>query len=189
MHLYHGSSVGGLKTLLPFQADHKKPYVYFSTSEICACFYAVNPVGRPYYWFPYGFDPNGKPVYTETYPNALFDTYAGRPGFLYHCETAETQLLRFPGNPSTRLSAEPVGVQRVEAIPDLFAWFRAREQEGRLAVQRYESLTPAALAAWNGMVLEELRGADGAPAPDHAFAKFVQAKMPALWERFLLELG
>jgi hypothetical protein len=31
----------------------------------------VNAVKRPYYWFPYGFNDQGIPVYEELYPNAL----------------------------------------------------------------------------------------------------------------------
>ena len=51
MLLYHGSSKNELNTLQPFTANHGKPYVYFSTSEIAAAFFAASPVQRPYYWF------------------------------------------------------------------------------------------------------------------------------------------
>ncbi|HRX57464.1 MAG TPA: hypothetical protein P5075_01710 [Eubacteriales bacterium] len=183
MLLYHGSSRDGLQTLQPSVADHGKPYVYFSTSEIAACFYAANAVPRPHYWFPYGYDAAGKVIYTETYPNAFRDVYEGRQGYLYACEIPEDALLRFPSNPHLRISAEPVAVARTETIGDLCEWFLRRENEGKLIIQRYETLAPAVLSAWHSMVLEDLRAA-AANAKDSAYSDFVRSRMPAVWERF-----
>ena len=50
--LYHGSSTGGIQTLQPSTADHGKPYVYFTTSDVSAALYAARVVERPYYWVP-----------------------------------------------------------------------------------------------------------------------------------------
>ncbi len=47
MLLYHGSSKTDLLTLQPSIADHGKPYVYFSTSEVAAAFFAASPGYRP----------------------------------------------------------------------------------------------------------------------------------------------
>ena len=49
----------------PFTADHGKPYVYFSTSDISAAFYATRVIDRPYYWVPYSYSVQGKITYTE----------------------------------------------------------------------------------------------------------------------------
>ena len=54
--LYHGSSTGGIQTLQPFTADHGKPYVYFTTSDVSAALHAARVIERPYYWVPYGYD-------------------------------------------------------------------------------------------------------------------------------------
>ncbi len=186
MLLYHGSSIGNLQTLQPFIADHGKPYVYFSTNETAACFHAVNIVERPYYWYPYGYDPGGKIVYTELYPGAFEEAYAGKRGYLYTCDLPEETLLRFPSNPNARLSAAAVPVAQAEEIEDLFEWFLSREREGKLIVQRYDSLTPEVQSCWYGKVLEDLREAGGGNRAD-AFSVFVRKKMPSVWARFEAE--
>jgi len=187
MLLYHGSSKSDLKTLRPSTADHGKPYVYFSTDEVTAAFYAVNAVERPFYWFPYEYDACGKPVYTEVFPNAFTEAYANKAGYLYVCEQDEKKLLRFPSNPNLRLAVEPVAVHHAERIDNLHAWFLQRERDGRLAVQRFGELSPATLSLWHGIVLEELHNACASGTLENPFARFVQEKMPAVWERFLLE--
>ncbi|MEN6595560.1 MAG: hypothetical protein ABFC31_11520 [Clostridiaceae bacterium] len=186
MLLYHGSSKSGLQTLQPFTADHGKPYVYFSTNETAAAFYAAGPVERPYYWFPYSFDAACKAVYTETYPEAFHQTYHQKSGTLYICEVADDALLRFPSNPFTRLSAKPVQVTRSCPIENLHDWFLQRECDGALLIQRYETVARLELASWHGKVLEDLRAAC-AQTRENAFAAFVQRTMPQVWERFISE--
>ena len=186
MHLYHGSSIIGLRTLRPSLADHGKPYVYFSTDEITAAFYAASAVERPYYFFPYGYDAAGCPVYTETYQNALFETYTGRSGCVYVCDLPEPALLRFPSNPHMRLLASEAPVLRAEAIENLGEWFLKKEAEGKFRIQRYETLAKSELASWHGMILEELRAAC-AETQENAYAAFVRRTMPPVWERFVNE--
>lgn len=189
MLLYHGSSKGDLKTLLPFVADHGKPYVYFSTDDVSAAFHAASVVQRPSYWFPYAYDAVGRAVYTELFPGAFSEAYAGKPGFLYVCEPDEKKLLRFPSNPHLRLSTEPVSVRRCERIENLHDWFLQREREDRLVIRRFQELTPSALSIWHGVVLEALQNSLVSPSAESSYAKFVQEKMPAVWERFLQENG
>lgn len=186
MHLYHGSSISDLRTLRPSLADHGRPYVYFSTDETAAAFYAACAVERPYYYFPYGYDAADRPVYTETYPNAFLETYGGKSGCLYICDLPETALLRFPSNPHMRLSADEAPVLRAEPIENLCDWFLKKEAEGKLTIQRYEKLAKSELASWHGMVLEELRAAC-AKTQDNAYAAFIRRAMPQVWERFVSE--
>lgn len=186
MLLYHGSSANDLHTLQPFTADHGKPYVYFSTSEVAAAFFAANPVQRPYYWFPYNFDGAGRAVYTEVYPGAFAEAYAGKSGYVYACEVNEDALLRFPSNPYTRLSAKPVRVTRCCPIDNLHDWFLQKEREGALVIQRFETVAHGDLASWHSKLLEDLRAAC-ALTRENAFAEFVQRAVPQVWERFVAE--
>jgi len=185
MLLYHGSSTGDIRVLQPFTADHGKPYVYFSTDEVSAGFYAASMVERPYYWFPYGYDPNGKPFYSEIYPNAFSEAYHQKCGYLYACEADEKKLLRFASNQNTHLSTEPLAVHRCERIENLYDWFLQREAEGRLTIQRFANFTQDALSLWHGLVLDELRIVCGKGTRENAYARFVQEKLPAVWERYL----
>lgn len=187
MLLYHGSSTGDLRTLQPFTADHGKPYVYLTTDEVSAAFYAVSLVLRPYYWFPYGYDPNGKPFYSELYPNAFAETYRNQSGYLYTCEADDKKLLRFASNRNTRLSVEPVPVLRAERIDNLYDWFLQREKDGCLVIQRFSNFTQEALSLWHEIVLEELREVCGSGSLENDYARFVREKLPAVWARFLRE--
>ena len=185
--LYHGSSTGGIQTLRPFVADHGKPYVYFTTSDVSAAFYAARVIDPPYYWVPYGYDPQGRITYTEVWKNAFSEAFSGKSGYLYCCEGDDKQLLRFPTHRSLRLSADAVGVAHCERIDDLQDWFLQRERDGKLIIQRFESLAPAQLSLWHGMVLEELIFNFSGIELDNPYTRFVQEKMPAVWERFLHE--
>ena len=187
IYLYHGSSTGGIQTLQPFTADHGKPYVYFSTSDVSAALYAARVIERPYYWVPYGYDAQGKVTYTEVWKNAFTEAFSGKSGYLYCCEADDKKLLRFPTHHSLRLSPEPVAVAHAEKIDDLHAWLLQREREGKLIIQRYESLSQDQLSLWHGMVLEELIDRYSGIAQSNPYTQFVQEKLPAVWERFLHE--
>jgi hypothetical protein len=96
LKLYHGTSIGGLRSLKPHQADHDQPYIYLSLLKAVASFYMVNAVERPYYWFPYGFTELGIPIYEELYPNALKEISANRLGFHNkHFETDSPIVMEF----------------------------------------------------------------------------------------------
>ncbi|MEN6635155.1 MAG: hypothetical protein ABFC56_04850, partial [Clostridiaceae bacterium] len=154
---------------------------------VSAAFYAARALERPDYWVPYGYDAQGRITYTEVWKNAFSDVFAGKAGYLYCCEGDDKALLRFPTHRSLRLSAEPVTVARCERIDDLQQWFFQREREGKLVIQRFDSLSPDQLSLWHGMVLEELIESYSGIGPEHPYARFVQDKLPAVWERFLHE--
>ena len=185
--LYHGSSVGGIHMLQPSVADHGSPYVYLTTNDVLAALYAARAVEKPYYWVPYGYDPQGRVTYTEVWKNAFSDVFSGKKGYLYCCEADEKSLLRFPSHHSLRLSQSPVPVTRREEIGDLYSWFRQREQEGKFLVQKFESLTQEQLTLWYRVALEDLSGGASTAGQETAFTRFVREKMPVVWERFLLE--
>ncbi len=185
--LYHGSSTGGIQTLQPFTADHGKPYVYFTTSDVSAALHAARVIERPYYWVPYGYDAKGHITYTEVWKNAFGEMFSGKKGYVYCCEADEKKLLRFPTHQSVRLSTEPVPVSHCDTIDDLYDWFLRREQEGKLVIQRYDTLEPGQLSLWHGMVLEELIANFSGAKQDNVYTRFVQEKLPAVWERFLHE--
>ena len=185
--LYHGSSTGGIQTLQPFTADHGKPYVYFTTSDVSAALHAARVIERPYYWVPYGYDAKGRITYTEVWKNAFGEMFSGKKGYVYCCEADEKKLLRFPTHQSVRLSTEPVPVSHCDTSDDLYDWFLRREQEGKLVIQRYDTLEPGQLSLWHGMVLEELIANFSGAKQDNVYTRFVQEKLPAVWERFLHE--
>lgn len=72
MPFYHGSPIGGINELKPFLSEHGKPYIYFAANPLVALLYAVKPVPKPFSFYPYGFDKNGRVVYSEYFENAFF---------------------------------------------------------------------------------------------------------------------
>lgn len=97
MKLYHGSNTGGIRVLEPRLADHGKPYIYLTANEAVAAIYLCNPLEKPYYWFPYGFQKGTDvPVYHELYPNALREVSEGVSGYIYEVAVpdAETETER-----------------------------------------------------------------------------------------------
>ena len=138
MILYHGSNTFGIETLEPHLADHDRPYVYMSTIEIVAGFYMVNAVERPYYWFPYGFDRNGKVQYDELYPDALREVSEGRSGCIYAVEADEKDILPFKNIPCARLATVPMKVIGCTEINDCYEWLLEQEKLGTFEINRFE---------------------------------------------------
>lgn len=182
MVLYHGSRTVGLKQLCPMQADHDRPYVYLTALKTVAALYLCNAVEKPYYWFPYGFDKDGVPVYHELYPDALREVSEGVSGCIYIVDAADGQTIPFGKLHHVRLGTEPLDVKETIDIPDAYVFLRERISNGGLRVSRYEDKTPEQLEWWYNTVAEELREKELYKEPDCSYARFVREKMPEVWE-------
>ena len=158
MQLFHGSRTGGIKVLEPRQADHDRPYVYTTTNRIVALLYLCNAVEKPYYWFPYGFNKDGVPVYHELYPNALREVSEGISG----CPVSKCTPIE----------------NAYEAVSELI-------ERGELIVDRFEDKTPEQLDWWYNGLCEELKRKNMKEIPDCSYAKFVQKKLPEVWARYM----
>lgn len=154
--LYHGSSVEGLDTLTPHVSDHNESYVYFSSNPVVAMFYCVHILPQPYNFFPYGFDANSIPVYTEYYPNAAAQIYSGKRGFLYVCRKSE-ELTNPTVIPCAFVSKQPIKVEERVEITDVYAKMLEYEQEGRLLIRRYQDLTDKQIQFFNSQMLQDIR--------------------------------
>lgn len=186
MNFYHGSRVQGLKGLLPFESEHKKPYIYFATNPVVALFYSVKAVEKPYNWFPYGFTNEGIPVYTEYYPNALADVYKGKIGYLYLCRNLEN--LKNPTNINgAYVSEEPVVVTGCEEISDIYLKFLQYEKDGILIVKRYDGLSEKQKDNFENMIISEIKNFALIEKPQVSYAKFIREKMPNAWKRAVEE--
>lgn len=187
MILYHGSRTPGIQVLEPRQADHDRPYIYLTTIEVVAVFYLCNAVERPYYWFPYGFrkDAPNIPVYDELYPNALREVSEGVHGWLYTVDVSEEDVLPFGENPSARLSTKPLKVSSCIEVPDAYSLFQEYIRQGKMDIGRYEHMTKKHLDFYYHMILTYMLRKH--LHTDSSYARFVQEKFPAVWERFLIE--
>ena len=185
MELFHGSNVEGLKILEPRLADHDRPYVYLAANEVVAAFYLCNGVQRPFYWFPYGFAPNGiTPVYHELYPNALQEVSDGVSGYIYKVWADEKQVIPFKNIPCARLGIEPLQVVDKIEIKNAYLLFQEYVKQGKMLVGRYEDKSEKEKAMWYGMILDYLKEKEMIHMPECSYAKFVKCKFPWIWEQY-----
>ena len=185
MILYHGSNTQNIDVLKPNLADHDRPYVYMSTSEVVAAFYLCNAVQRPYYWFPYGFDKDtGVPVYHEIYPNALKEVAEGVSGSIYMVECEEQDVLPFKNIPVARLATQPMKVLKEIKVDNAYELLMDYVAQGKMKVSRFEDKTEKAIANWHGMVLSYIKEKDMIETPDCSYALFVKEKLPQVWRQY-----
>ncbi len=173
--LYHGSPVGGLSMLTPELSEHGTPYVYMASDPLVALLYAVKPVPKPFSYYPYGFDENGRLVYSEYFKDAFRILYAGKKGYLYECEdvlNAErpTQIA------CAYTSAQPVRIKRVTAIADLYEYYMAQEAKGMFVIRRFEDVPSATLAHIHRTLKQEIDLYDLREHPE--MKRFLQRYFP-----------
>lgn len=185
MQLFHGSRTGGIEVLEPRLADHDRPYVYMTTNKIVALFYLCNAVEKPYYWFPYGFNQDGVPVYHEIYPNALREVSEGVRGYIYEVDADENQVIPFKNIPVARLATEPIAVAKCTPVEDAYKLLTEYVERGELVIDRFEDKTPEQLDWWYNALCGELKRKNMKDIPDCSYARFIQKKLPVVWERYL----
>ena len=95
---YHASPTPDITTLEPRVSNHGRPLLYFSEKRENVLVYLSNAIEKfcretgfahtgPWQkWGPYGFTQDGRLQIQEYYPNALVETYAGVPGYIYAVE-------------------------------------------------------------------------------------------------------
>ncbi|MGN0485613.1 MAG: hypothetical protein ACI4GB_00085 [Acutalibacteraceae bacterium] len=140
MIYYHGSAVAGIRVLTPVLSEHGKPYIYFSTNPVVALLYAVKPAPKPFSYYPYGFDQDGTPVYSEYFENAFRILYQGRKGYLYECENLP--IVEQPTNiPCAYTCPVRVKVDRVTEIPDLHDYFMNEIHNGKFRIKTRQEIS------------------------------------------------
>jgi hypothetical protein len=184
LKLYHGTSIGGLRSLKPHQADHDQPYIYLSLLKAVASFYMVNAVERPYYWFPYGFTELGIPIYEELYPNALKEISANRLGFIYMVETDEQHVAPFRNIPHSRISTKELEIIECTRISDCYSYFEKEQKQGNLIINRFESKSEDDLERWHDLIAKYLEDKAFIKRPRCSYSLFIKEKFPHIWDRY-----
>lgn len=179
MIAYHGSAVQGLTILKPFAKQYsnlKYACVYLSTNKAIASLYIWN---KPYMWLNYGFDADGTPVYTESFPNALHEFYGGLPGCVYTCE-GDFEVDANAKIKVAVISRECVPVIETDIIPDAYERIMEYEEQGYMRISRYENLADEKRKAEHDMIISAIKRfnlRDGV----HPLAPFVKEKFPEIW--------
>jgi hypothetical protein len=131
---------------------------------------------KPYKWLNFNFAQDGHVVYTESFPGALEEFYAGLAGSIYTCEG------EFEYDKNARIQVavilrEPVKVIEEDFVPDALERILEYERQGLLELRRYEALTADELAREKRMIEAAIKR-EGAHA---ALMAFIREKFPAIW--------
>ncbi len=147
---YHASPIQGIKVLEPRLSNHNVPLVYLSAKRENTLVYLSNAVekfckenGFPYEgvwskWGPYGFDSQGILQYEEYYPNALEETYDKVSGYIYSCDTVESDVDFEPKIPYAVVSRKNVNVVSCECVGNALDEIIKAEQNGLIKIVRYK---------------------------------------------------
>lgn len=180
MTFYHGSPTGGLKELTPFISEHKEPYIYFATDPAVALLYSVHPVGKPFSWYPYGFDKNGTVVYSEYYPDALSDIYKEKTGYLYECDNvSDTQN-------STNINSaytckKPVTVDRVTKINDVYTRFMEYKSQGFFHIKLFNEISAKEMQLVFDNLKQTIEQYKLFSKPECDMSRFIRNHFPDVW--------
>jgi len=186
MKFYHGSHIGNIKTLLPKHADHDSPYVYLTTIEAVAAIYLCNPMEKPYYWFPYGYEKGSQvPVYHEIYPDALKDVSQNKCGYIYEVELDEMYVSPLPDNPYAFVSSVSVPVTCFVKISNVYDLFMKYIEQHKLKVIFFEEKTENQLDWWYQNLISYLKKRNMVNSPGCSYARFIQMKMPHVWRQYI----
>ena len=187
--LYHASQTAGIETLEPRASNEGVPRIYFSDKRENVLVYLSNAVektcrehgfahtGKWQKWATYGFTADGLLHFSEYYENALSDTYAGVPGWIYSVAPSDA-VTRFEKIRNCFFAETPQKVVSREFVPDALEALLKAEREGRIVITRYAEQSERRLEWIRKTTVDEYRKA--ADAPDYRY--FLKMKYPFLKE-------
>lgn len=182
-YLYHGSVVKDLIVLQPFsKSDNtiKKAVVYLTLNNSLALFYIWN---RPYKWVTYEANENEIVVYTEEFPNQLYEFYHGVSGYLYRCDINNQTVVNTHIN-DVFISEIPVPVLGYDVVEDIYDDIIKREKMGLVQIKRYETLTDEELKSNHTTTIRAIHMQKLLHMVSEQSA-FIKEKFPLEWEQAL----
>ena len=138
LHFYHGSVIGGLKTILANARSHAdgSRVAYFTTDRIYALICCRS---RRENFVTMG-PRDGIQHYFERFPDQLRVLYDGKEGFLYR-PVSSAGLKNTKGH--TWESPVDVPVVLLEHIPNVYPEILSEEAAGTVIIHRYAEIDPA----------------------------------------------
>ncbi len=184
---YHSSSVKGLKVLKPHISNHCKSLVYFSSKRENILVYLSNAVEkhiRDKYnrslnkyekWASYGITDDGLVRIEEYYPNAMLETFKGVSGYIYSVnDLTDAKPLR--GIKDVYVTQDEVEIDGCEYINDAYEELLKAEQEGKIVIERFETITDKKREWIEKSILNEYNNTDNEDYKEFLLDKFVWLK-------------
>lgn len=173
---YHGSPSENLDVLKPNISEHNEPLVYLSKNITHATLYTVKSN-----FYPYGFDQETEAiVYTEYYPDNLYDIYSGKSGYIYKYNSEEN-LKPFPGIKYAYISKEELKIDSVEFIDDIYRKLIHFEEQGKLIINRYDSLSAKRKGFIHNQIITEIKK-NNLLSEKNDYSTFIKKKFPEAWK-------
>ncbi|MDR3149487.1 MAG: hypothetical protein LBT88_05685 [Oscillospiraceae bacterium] len=184
MTFYHGSSVGGLKELIPFAksgSNLKEPLVYMTSSRQLAAHYIWNTGKYPIKSPMLDIRPDGTLVFQEMFSGALEYFYKGLCGWIYKCE-GDYQYNDKTGVCTTATSADPVPVVSAEFVEDVYEHIISYAEQGKFVYERFESLRSYRHDIIRGIIYRSIKNDNLFNNHTHPNYTFIPDKYPQYWE-------
>ena len=178
MDFYHGTIVGGLTELKPFDSKHS------NLNEACVYLTSNRQLTLHYIW-DLSRCPNKSPmldirkdgtlVFQEMFHDALAFFYKGLSGYIYHC-VGDYEISEKIGVVDCAKSNEPVPICDFEYIDDVYERIMEYEQEGRFVYEKFESLPQYRHDIIRGIIFRNIKREKLLQNPETPEARFVSQK-------------
>ena len=184
---YHASSVEGLKVLKPHISNHGKSLVYFSSKRENILVYLSNavekhikdkynrPLNKYTKWASYGITTDGRVRVEEYYPNATVETFKGVSGYIYSVNQLD-DAKPLKGIQDVYVTQDEVLVDGCEYIADAYEELLKAEQEGKIVIERFETITEQKQKWIEKSILNEYDNTDNDDYKEFLLDKFVWLK-------------
>lgn len=184
---YHASSVEGLKVLKPHISNHGKSLVYFSSKRENILVYLSNavekhikdkynrPLNKYTKWASYGITTDGRVRVEEYYPNATIETFKGVSGYIYSVNRLD-DAKPLKGIQDVYVTQDEVLVDGCEYIADAYEELLKAEQEGKIVIERFETITEQKQKWIEKTIISEYDNTDNDDYREFLLDKFVWLK-------------
>ena len=181
MDYYHGSSILGLKELIPFASPFsnlQEAVVYLTTSKQLALHYIWDYNRMAVKWPMLNIRDDGVLVFQEMFSGALEFLYKGLSGCIYHC-SGDYEINPDSGVLTCATSKQIVPVVDSEYIDDVYTKIIGYES---FIYEKYEDRPQSAHDNIRKTILYQIKRVDLFNNPAHAYYKFFQEKFPEYWK-------
>jgi len=182
MNFYHGTQVGGLTELKPFDSggsNLKTPAVYLTIRKQVALHYISNYKSLPFA-SPMLNIREHDVVYQEMYPGALELSCKGVSGYIYRVE-GDFEMMEHNGVPSAAVSYQSVPIADVEYIPDVYDSIMEYQRQGKFVYEKYEELPQWRHDIIRGHFIRAVKRENLMTTPQHPQYALFREKFPQYW--------
>jgi hypothetical protein len=184
MDSYHGTAVGGLTELKPFNSQHSnlnESCVYLTSNKQLALHYIWDLSRCPNKSPMLDILKDGTLVFQEMFSGALAFFYKGLSGYIYHC-IGDYEISEKIGVIDCAKSNEPVSICDFEYIDDVYERIMEYEKAGQFVYEKFESLPQYRHDIIRGIICRSIKRNALLANPDTAEARFVQEKYSQYWK-------